>query len=101
MGASKRNLPVGPPTTDRLRIDVDQGRTGDKVRHPDPAAAPLGSDDEASGNPPSPEQRQQEFENRNLEATPRRNEPGTLLVYALLIGGIALIVISAIALFET
>lgn len=41
--------------TDRLRSDIDQGRTGDKVAFSDPAAAPLGADDEAAGVPPSPE----------------------------------------------
>jgi hypothetical protein len=40
-------------TTDRLRKDIDRGRTGDKVDWPDPAAAPLGTDDEAGGTPPS------------------------------------------------
>jgi hypothetical protein len=34
----------------RLRADIDCGRTGDKVDWPDPAAAPLGTDDEAGGN---------------------------------------------------
>jgi hypothetical protein len=40
-------------TTDELRIDIDSGRTGDKVDWPDPAMAPLGTDDEAAGMPPS------------------------------------------------
>lgn len=43
-------------TSDRLRHDIDRGRTGDKVGHPDPAAAPLGTDAEAGGDPPSEEQ---------------------------------------------
>lgn len=42
-------------TADRLRSDIDSGRTGDKVRAPDPAAAPLGADEEAAGTPLSPE----------------------------------------------
>lgn len=33
----------------RLRADIDRGRTGDKTEWPDPAAAPLGTDDEAAG----------------------------------------------------
>lgn len=37
----------------RLRRRIDTGRTGDKVDHPDPAASPLGTDDEAAGRPPS------------------------------------------------
>jgi len=42
------------PTTARLRHDIDRGRGGDKVDNVDPAAAPLGTDDEAAGKPPSP-----------------------------------------------
>ena len=36
---------------DEFRHAIDTGRTGDKVAHPDPAAAPLGTDDEAAGTP--------------------------------------------------
>ena len=36
-------------TVDQLRHDIDSGRTSDKVAWPDPAAAPLGTDDEAAG----------------------------------------------------
>ncbi|WYK04615.1 hypothetical protein DWF04_000865 [Cereibacter sphaeroides f. sp. denitrificans] len=43
-------------TTDRLRHDIDRGGAADKVSFMDPAAAPLGTDDEAAGTPPSPEQ---------------------------------------------
>ena len=38
---------------DLLRHAIDSGRTGDKVDFPDPAAAPLGTDDEAAGTPPT------------------------------------------------
>jgi hypothetical protein len=41
------------PTAAQLRDDIDSGRTGDKVAHSDPAAAPLGTDDEAAGSPPT------------------------------------------------
>ncbi len=41
-------------TTDRLRADIDLGRAGSKVPVSDPAAAPLGADDEAAGTPPTP-----------------------------------------------
>jgi hypothetical protein len=34
---------------DRLRADIDRGKTGDKVPAADPAAAPLGTDDEFAG----------------------------------------------------
>jgi hypothetical protein len=43
------------PTTAQLRDDIDRGLTGDKVRAIDHAAAPLGTDDEAAGTPPSGE----------------------------------------------
>jgi hypothetical protein len=36
---------------DQLRADIDRGRTGDKVAAPDPAAVPLGTDEEAAGTP--------------------------------------------------
>lgn len=51
-----RRPPHGHPTADRLRRDIDSGKTRDKVDHPDPAAAPLGTDDEAAGNPPTVEE---------------------------------------------
>jgi hypothetical protein len=38
-------------TVDRLRADIDAGRTRDKVAASDPAAAPLGADEEAAGTP--------------------------------------------------
>ena len=36
-------------TKEQLRDDIDSGRTRDKVAHNDPAASPLGTDDEAGG----------------------------------------------------
>lgn len=38
-------------TPSQLRRDIDSGLTGDKVPWPDPAAVPLGSDEEAAGTP--------------------------------------------------
>ena len=45
-----------PDTAARLRKDLDAGRGRDKVAYPDPAAAPLGTDDEAAGTPITAEQ---------------------------------------------
>lgn len=56
------------PTIDQLRADIDAGRTGEKVAHPDPAAAPLGTDDEAAGNSPT-------IKERSLEAAAREIAP--------------------------
>lgn len=39
-------------TISQLRYDIDSGRTGDKIDWPDPAAVPLGTDEEAAGTPP-------------------------------------------------
>jgi hypothetical protein len=39
-------------TIEQLRNDIDHGRTCDKVDALDPAAAPLGADEEAAGTPP-------------------------------------------------
>ena len=40
----------------QLRDRIDRGAGGDKVAFQDPAAAPLGTDDEAAGTPPSARQ---------------------------------------------
>ncbi|MGE3916843.1 MAG: hypothetical protein AB7F78_14220 [Hyphomicrobiaceae bacterium] len=46
----------GRPTASQLRSTIDRGAARDKVASLDPAAAPLGTDDEAAGAPPTPEQ---------------------------------------------
>lgn len=58
-----------------LRDDIDKGRTGSKVAFEDPAAAPLGTDDEAGGNTPGPAQvdlarRQERFDHPSDMTTP-------------------------------
>jgi hypothetical protein len=93
--------PLGdPPTVEQLRADIDEGRTGEKVRYPDPAAAPLGSDDEAAGMSPTAEERRQEQQSRRHGPPPVRRGPGSLMLYVLLIVGIALVVIASIALLR-
>lgn len=42
-------------TSAQLKDDIDAGRTGDKVAAFDPAAAPLGTDEEAAGTPTPPQ----------------------------------------------
>jgi hypothetical protein len=41
-------------TVEQLRRDIDSGRSGTKIDYPDPAVAPLGTDEEAAGTPLSP-----------------------------------------------
>lgn len=55
--AADRERRAGAPTTDAIRAGIDSGRAGDKRAFPDLAAAPLGTDDEAAGTPPTAEQR--------------------------------------------
>jgi len=62
---------MAPTGSDRLRQKIDRGETGDKVDFPDPAAAPLGTDDEAAGAAPakiSPE--------AEVREVPRPNDTG-------------------------
>lgn len=61
MGDEKR-----APTADQLRKAIDRGQAADKTPGADPAAAPLGTDAEAGGSPPTPEKLAME-----AEAVPR------------------------------
>jgi hypothetical protein len=45
------------PSAARIRIDIDRGLEGDKIAHPDPAAAPLETDAESAGAAPTREER--------------------------------------------
>ena len=62
------------PTSAQLRHEITHGKAGDKVNFPDPSAAPLGTDAEASGNPPTREEletaRRAEIERRPDEKNP-------------------------------
>lgn len=51
--SDKRPPPSPTSAAARLKHAIDSGNTGDKVNYPDPAAAPLGTDDEAAGITPS------------------------------------------------
>lgn len=90
-----------PPTTDRLRHDIDSGKTGEKVHYPDPAAAPLGADDEAAGTPPTAEQRRKAHADNPRGRPVPRNDPRALLLYALLIAGVALTVLGVVLLLRS
>lgn len=62
------------PSSAQLRHDITHGKAGDKVNFPDPSAAPLGTDAEASGNPPTREEleiaRRAEIDRRPDEKKP-------------------------------
>jgi hypothetical protein len=46
-------MPKQKPTAAQLRGDINSGKTGDKTPGFDPAAAPMETDAEAGGAPPS------------------------------------------------
>jgi len=89
--AAKRaeKIPQDPPTVDRMREDIDRGSTREKVPWPDPAAAPMGTDEEAAGEPPSKAERGMEAEARPDPVSVERREPsavGTYVVIAIIVG---------------
>jgi hypothetical protein len=81
-------------TAEQLRRDIDSGRTRDKVRDLDPAAVPLGADEEAAGTPLSAEAvalaRSQE-----TDAPPSSNEDGGKGIYIAIIVAIGLVLVAA------
>jgi hypothetical protein len=82
-------------TVDKLRTDIDSGRTGDKVPAFDPAAAPLGTDDEAAGFPPQPEAIALAY--RHETSRPHEIQPQRGLGHAWIL--VAFIILFAVALF--
>ncbi|MWD28908.1 hypothetical protein E0K89_015625 [Aquicoccus sp. SCR17] len=65
----------GPAAVDRLRDRIDRGGSGDKVGFSDPAAAPLGTDAEAGGAPPTMEQVRRAEAAEHGHGTPRDAKP--------------------------
>ncbi|MBB2972356.1 hypothetical protein [Mesorhizobium sp. RMAD-H1] len=91
-----KDRPQDPPTVDRMRKDIDRGETREKVPWPDPAAAPMGTDDEAAGAPPGEIERRIEAEARPEPVHAGRREPSAVATYVV-IAIIAGFVILAIA----
>ncbi len=60
------------PTSAGLRHAIDSGQTRDKVAVEDPAAAPLGTDAEAGGAPPSPAEIAEAMRNEIVSGPARR-----------------------------
>lgn len=85
-----------PKTADELRADIDRGVTGDKIPGSDPAAAPLGTDAEAAGTPPT--RRELDLETRSRTVLPHREaRPTRHLPW--MAGGCALVVLLVILAF--
>jgi hypothetical protein len=84
---------------DTLRADIDAGRTRDKVRGADPAAAPLGTDEEAAGTPLSCH-RVEMARSNEVDAPAPSGEQGGLLFYFLAIATISVVLIGAVYLLR-
>lgn len=59
----------------QVRKRTDSGKTGDKVDYPDPAAAPLGTDEEAGGARTAEEDIAQAERQRELPRQDERDAP--------------------------
>ena len=79
-------------TTDKLRADIDAGRTRDKVAGTDPAAAPLGTDEEAAGRPIDPAA-VATARQREVRGGARTNEDAGVLFYIVTIALIAIVMV--------
>jgi hypothetical protein len=81
------------PTTDQIRNAIDSGATGEKVSMPDPAAAPLGTDDEAAGNPSTVQERAMAA--RQMPEAPQRahHRVSGVTLYVGLVLAVALLII--------
>lgn len=79
----------------QVRKDTDRGKTGDKVDYPDPAAAPLGTDEEAGGeHTPRPEAGRAEAERTYQRPAQRKKAP---VITWTIVGLIALVVLFLLA----
>ena len=87
----------------RLSADIDSGRTGDKNPALDPSLAPLGTDDEAAGTPPTPFRVMlaRRLENLNRWVRSSSSAPGPkpdsdLILFLSAIGAISLVLLAGV-----
>jgi hypothetical protein len=89
------------PTSDQLRDRIDSGSTGEKVSMPDPAAAPLGTDAEAGGAPPTAAERSLAAEQGAGAGGAERHRPPGIAIYLSLLGSVAIAVAVIVVLAAT
>jgi len=92
----KEPPPERPATVERLRRDIDLGKTRDKVPFPDPAAAPLGTDDEAAGTPVTTAELHTESHALTPQPAPQPHSRRAIIIAAG-IAGAAIVLIMAVA----
>lgn len=82
------------PTVSQLRAEIDRGHMRDKVAAPDPAVAPLGTDDEAAGHPPGDDALRRAMAQRNIGGRPHRGRrfPTRPSVWLLVVAAVVLAV---------
>jgi hypothetical protein len=85
-------------TVDRLRADIDAGRTGDKIPSSDSAAAPLGTDEEAAGTPVSSAAVAM-ARRAEINTGPKSKEDGGLTFYLIAIVIISMVLAGGVLLF--
>lgn len=81
---------------DQLRDAIDRGEAADKVRASDPAAAPLGTDAEAGGVPPTPAEIAQDAASLYRRGRARHSDNG-FLIYAVTISIVSAVIIAIVA----
>jgi hypothetical protein len=87
-----------PPTVDRLRHEISRGKVGDKVDHPDLAAAPLGTDDEAAGISPTPEERRMAAAIAPSDRQEKEPAVGPVIIYVAIVLAIFVVVAATLIL---
>ena len=85
-------------TVEKLRVDIDRGRARDKIPGSDPAAVPLGADDEAAGTPVTSE-RVDIARRQEIDSGPRTLNDGGALPYIVSVIIIAVILAGAVVYF--
>lgn len=98
--------PRHSPNVSQLRDDIDSGRTGDKIAASDPAAAPLGTDDEAGGTPPDPQrvaaaQAQERAQGEAAEKPDALQGGRSWVTPAIVFGACLILIVALVALFTS
>ena len=81
-------------TIDQLREAIDRGGAADKVNAADPAAAPLGADDEAAGYPPQPAEILRSFGQEIIGTPPGPRRPSASIAVAVFV---VIVLLAAVA----
>ncbi len=94
MGSERKSSASEVSTSAQLRHGITTGQSRDKISNIDPSAAPLGTDDEAAGKPPTSEEirlaAQEELKSDPVPSQPLEPSPIIALVGAAILLAIAI-----------